>query len=118
MGSVLISSCDQLADQLAQDNINTIPNKTRQRKPNMPDQLKVTSGSIIVFDLDGTLVDSAPDLIGTLNKVIAKEGLAPLPYDQVGYLVGQGALKMLEKAYLYYNKPSVMRFAADCTKIF
>lgn len=70
----------------------------------MPNQMKVTPGSIVVFDLDGTLVDSAPDLITTLNKVIAKEGLAAIPQDQVGHLVGHGALKMLDKAYLYYDK--------------
>ena len=70
----------------------------------MPNQLKAASDSIVVFDLDGTLVDSAPDLIGTLNKVIAKEGFPPIPQNQVGHLVGQGALKMLDKAYHYYDK--------------
>ena len=32
----------------------------------------------VVFDLDGTLVDTAPDLIETLNVVFAREGLPPL----------------------------------------
>ncbi len=35
---------------------------------------------IIVFDLDGTLVDTALDLIATLNVVFAREGLPPLLY--------------------------------------
>ena len=35
----------------------------------------------LVFDLDGTLVDTAPDLVATLNVVFAREGLPPVPYD-------------------------------------
>ncbi|HET9816075.1 MAG TPA: HAD hydrolase-like protein, partial [Xanthobacteraceae bacterium] len=42
----------------------------------------------VIFDLDGTLVDSAPDLIGTLNTVFASEGLPPVPYDIARNLVG------------------------------
>ena len=66
--------------------------------------LPVPSGSIVVFDLDGTLVDSAADLVNTLNKVIAREGLPPVAQKEIGHLVGQGALKMLDKAYAYYGK--------------
>ncbi len=61
-------------------------------------------GSLIVFDLDGTLVDSAWDLISTLNKVITKQGLPPISRDCVGHIVGQGAMKMLEKAYNHFGK--------------
>ena len=35
----------------------------------------------IVFDLDGTLIDTAPDLVDTLNVVFAREGWPPVPYD-------------------------------------
>ena len=35
----------------------------------------------IVFDLDGTLVDTAPDLIDTLNIVLTSEGLPPVPFE-------------------------------------
>ena len=35
----------------------------------------------IVFDLDGTLIDTAPDLIDTLNLILAREGLPPCRYD-------------------------------------
>ena len=34
----------------------------------------------VVFDLDGTLVDTAPDLVATLNTVFAREGLPPVAY--------------------------------------
>ena len=36
----------------------------------------------VVFDLDGTLVDTAPDLVDTLNAVFAREGLPPVPYEE------------------------------------
>jgi phosphoglycolate phosphatase len=52
----------------------------------------------VVFDLDGTLVDSAPDLIGTLNTVFAGEGLPPVPYDIARNLVGGGARSLIERS--------------------
>jgi len=51
----------------------------------------------IVFDLDGTLFDTAPDLVGTLNVVFAREGWAPLPYDTARNLVGGGAKAMIAR---------------------
>ncbi len=44
----------------------------------------------IVFDLDGTLAETAPDLIGTLNRILAEEGLSPLPVSKARDLVGAG----------------------------
>jgi phosphoglycolate phosphatase len=52
---------------------------------------------VIVFDLDGTLIDTAPDLIATLNVVLTKEGLPPVPYDQARILIGGGAKAMLAR---------------------
>ena len=51
----------------------------------------------IVFDLDGTLVDTAPDLIDTLNVVFAREGLPPVPYDTARKLIGSGARMMIAR---------------------
>jgi phosphoglycolate phosphatase len=51
----------------------------------------------IVFDLDGTLVDTAPDLVETLNVIFAREGLAPLPYEIARDLVGGGAKAMIAR---------------------
>jgi phosphoglycolate phosphatase len=52
---------------------------------------------IIVFDLDGTLIDTAPDLVGTLNTVLRAEGLAELPFGAARELIGGGARLMLER---------------------
>lgn len=53
----------------------------------------------LVFDLDGTLVDSAPDLMGTLNVILAREGVALLPVEAAGSLVGAGARALLERGF-------------------
>jgi phosphoglycolate phosphatase len=50
---------------------------------------------LLVFDLDGTLVDTAPDLVDTLNVVFASEGLPTVPYDQARMMIGGGAQAML-----------------------
>lgn len=54
-------------------------------------------GWTLAFDLDGTLVDSAPDLVGTLNHVLAEEGLPALDYDTGRSLIGQGARALLKR---------------------
>lgn len=51
----------------------------------------------IVFDLDGTLIDTAPDLVDTLNTIFAREGLAPIPYAAARSLIGGGAKAMLAR---------------------
>jgi phosphoglycolate phosphatase len=53
---------------------------------------------IVVFDLDGTLVDTAPDLVDTLNAILARERIPPVAYDQARLLVGNGMRPMLERA--------------------
>src|SRR5205814_2359892 len=52
---------------------------------------------IVVFDLDGTLVDTAPDLIGALNYVLEREGFAPLPLKSARNMIGAGARKLIER---------------------
>ncbi|MDJ1159827.1 phosphoglycolate phosphatase [Chelatococcus sp. SYSU_G07232] len=52
---------------------------------------------IAVFDLDGTLADTAPDLIGTLNIILAREGLPALPLAQARDLIGAGARALIER---------------------
>ena len=51
----------------------------------------------VVFDLDGTLVDTAPDLVDTLNVVFTQEGLPTVPFDKARNLIGGGARRMIER---------------------
>jgi phosphoglycolate phosphatase len=53
----------------------------------------------VLFDLDGTLVDSAPDLAGAANDLRAAHGLAPLPYAELRPMVGSGARGMVGAAF-------------------
>jgi phosphoglycolate phosphatase len=57
----------------------------------------MASGLTIVFDLDGTLVDTAPDLIDALNFVLDREGLPPVPLQSARNLIGAGARKLIER---------------------
>src|SRR6516164_6339308 len=50
----------------------------------------MTSAHTIVFDLDGTLVDTAPDLINALNYVLDREGLPPVPLHVARKLIERG----------------------------
>jgi phosphoglycolate phosphatase len=52
---------------------------------------------LVVFDLDGTLVDTAPDLTATLNVILGREGLPPVDYEAGRNMVGGGARVMLER---------------------
>ena len=58
-----------------------------------------TRVATVLFDLDGTLVDSAPDLAGAINDVLAEEGRPALPYDRLRHLVGSGARGMVGAAF-------------------
>ena len=51
----------------------------------------------VVFDLDGTLVDTAPDLINALNFVLEREGLPPVPLLSARNMIGAGARKLIER---------------------
>jgi phosphoglycolate phosphatase len=51
----------------------------------------------VVFDLDGTLVDTAPDLINALNFILGREGLPAVPLKSARNMIGAGARKLLER---------------------
>ena len=53
----------------------------------------------VLFDLDGTLIDSAPDLAGAANDLRAIRGLAPLPFARLRPMVGTGARGMVGRAF-------------------
>lgn len=54
---------------------------------------------LVVFDLDGTLADTAPDLIGTLNVLLAREGLPAMPTHEAGALIGAGARALISRGF-------------------
>jgi phosphoglycolate phosphatase len=52
----------------------------------------------LIFDLDGTLVDTAPDLLGATNAVMAAEGLPLIPPQTLRHMVGFGARSLIGQA--------------------
>lgn len=54
---------------------------------------------LMLFDLDGTLADTAPDLAAAANRMLATRGLAPLPLSALRPLVSQGARGMIGRAF-------------------
>ncbi|HEY3951193.1 phosphoglycolate phosphatase [Phenylobacterium sp.] len=65
----------------------------------------VLGGAVIAFDLDGTLVDTAPDLVGTLNVILAEEGLQPLGLEHARDLIGHGARRLIERGFQAAGEP-------------
>ena len=54
---------------------------------------------LVVFDLDGTLAETAGDLMGALNHVLAGDGLPPLPVEEARNLLGAGGRALLRRGY-------------------
>jgi phosphoglycolate phosphatase len=57
----------------------------------------MTDARTVVFDLDGTLVDTAPDLISALNFILDREGLPPVPLLSARTMIGAGARRLVER---------------------
>lgn len=53
----------------------------------------------VLFDLDGTLIDSAPDIHAAVDELLAANGFAPLPFDRVKAMIGHGTRKLVERAF-------------------
>lgn len=63
------------------------------------------TATLVVFDLDGTMIDTGPDLIESLNHTIAIRGLEPVTFDDLTHLVGQGAKIMIRRAFDLREQP-------------
>lgn len=61
--------------------------------------------AVIAFDLDGTLVDTAPDLLGALNRILEEERLPPVPADSARHLVGHGARALMQRGFALADRP-------------
>jgi len=60
----------------------------------------------LIFDLDGTLVDTAPDLLNALNAVLAAEGRRAVDHADLRHLVGFGARVMMAQAFVMTGGPA------------
>ncbi|VWX55647.1 N-acetylmuramic acid 6-phosphate phosphatase [Burkholderiales bacterium 8X] len=60
---------------------------------------QATRLSAVLFDLDGTLIDSAPDLAGAADQMRVKRGLSSLPFESYRHMAGSGARGMLGIAF-------------------
>jgi phosphoglycolate phosphatase len=76
------------------------------------------AGATIAFDLDGTLVDSAPDLVGSLNTVLVEERLPTLRLEQARLMVGRGARALIEMGFSAAGHPVPPDRARDLTRRF
>ncbi|MEH2469805.1 phosphoglycolate phosphatase [Nitrobacteraceae bacterium AZCC 2161] len=74
----------------------------------------MTHFPLVVFDLDGTLVDTAPDLISALNWVLDREGLPPVPLQSARAMIGQGARRLIERGLELEGREMSM---ADITRL-
>ncbi|HTZ70371.1 MAG TPA: phosphoglycolate phosphatase [Acetobacteraceae bacterium] len=59
----------------------------------------MTKSKLMVFDLDGTLVDSVPDIAAAVNRMLAARGLPPLTSDAVAAMVGDGLKPLIARAF-------------------
>lgn len=59
----------------------------------------------LAFDLDGTLVDTAPDLVAVLNRMLDEAGLAAVPFSAARRLIGGGARRLLEHGFQAAGRP-------------
>ncbi|MXQ12699.1 HAD family hydrolase [Microvirga makkahensis] len=73
---------------------------------------------IAVFDLDGTLADTAGDLVGTLNVILDQEGLAPLPVAHARDMIGAGARALIERGFEAAGKELVPAYLDELYRQF
>ena len=76
------------------------------------------TGWTIAFDLDGTLIDTAPDLAASLNAVLAEQGVAPVSIEDARTMVGHGAKAMIERGYAATGIPLPPEVAPQCFERF
>ena len=75
-------------------------------------------GWTLVFDLDGTLVDTAPDLTAATNHVLAQRGLAAIDETEIRPFVGHGAMKMIEEAMAAHGEQLTQKELYDLFELF
>ena len=75
------------------------------------------SSATLLFDLDGTLADTAPDLCAAMNYVLSTQGLEPVPTEIVRGMIGGGARMILKRGLAYRNvslsEPELNKYVKD-----
>ena len=72
---------------------------------------------LIIFDFDGTLIDSAPDLVDSINEMLKELNLKEAPFKEAIKWIGNGSLKLVERA-LRYNGIEDEKFLEKAHKVF
>lgn len=72
----------------------------------------------VIFDLDGTLIDSLPDVINALNAVLSDWGRRPVFRDEAKLMIGGGAEPLLERAFVATGEALAADCLADCLESF
>ena len=102
----------ELLDSLKDKNLALITNKPDEYiKPILK------KFDIDVFDFDGTLIDSAPDLVDSINEMLNEFNLKEAPFDEAIKWIGNGSLKLVERA-LKYNGIEDNEFLEKAHKVF
>ena len=57
----------------------------------------------IIFDLDGTLADTAPNLLLSLNHAVRNHDFPVFTLAEIGHLVGQGSIAMIKRAFALHE---------------
>lgn len=68
---------------------------------------------LLVFDLDGTLIDSAPDISASLRRVLARMGREPISHERVVAAIGSGVRKLIERTTTPPLEPVMEAFLAE-----
>jgi N-acetyl-D-muramate 6-phosphate phosphatase len=72
----------------------------------------------VLFDLDGTLLDTAPDMVGALNALRQEELLAPMPYDAIRSAVSHGAARVVKAGFPDANPETAQRLQQRFLEIY
>ena len=72
----------------------------------------------MIFDLDGTLINSGPDLLESLNYVLKKKHLPNVPNKIIGHLVGGGAEAMIRRGFEFLNQKIEEEKVSEMINIF
>ncbi len=79
----------------------------------MPPAMENPRFDLIVFDLDGTLVDSAPDIVASLQRVLARMGREVIPAERIVASIGRGMRKLVEGTSAPPHEPVMEAFLKE-----